>query len=66
MVAETLMLRLGFYNNAKRVKALRKNIEYLRSLPSSPSIQSRIASLESEVELIHDVESERIMELADL
>lgn len=63
---ETLMLRLGFYQNAKRVKALRKDIEYLKSLSNSPVIQSKIASLEAEIELIREVESERIMELADL
>lgn len=63
---DIIMLKLGFYDTSKRMSVLRKEIDYLKELPRTLVVQDRINQLESELEMIWDVEKERIDELSDL
>lgn len=63
---DIIMLKLGFYQTSNRMSVLRKEIDYLKELPRTLAVQERINLLESELEMIWDVEKERIDELSDL
>ena len=63
---DIVMLKLGFYETSKRVSILRKEIDYLKELPRTLVVQDRINQLQSELEMIWDIEKERIDELSDL
>lgn len=63
---DIVMLKLGFYETSKRMSVLRKEIDYLKELPRTLVVQDRINQLQSELEMIWDIEKERIDELSDL
>lgn len=63
---DIVMLKLGFYETSKRMSILRKEIDYLKELPRTLAVQEKINQLQSELEMIWDIEKERIDELSDL